>query len=1135
MTKILNHTRALFLLLFLLSINTSKAQEVISVPTTIPVFTPLEINYTVSGNLQKKITLEANAEGTYSNFGLFVGNRVLIDNIEIPTNRTQSYNFIVNFPSTGNVTLKLLSRSSALTINSLRIDNNNSVLVPEYKEVTQEIGLNYPEGIKYNGPTIADLDWDGDYDFVLNNHNDADAPSVLFLNNGQGTMSQGQILSQFRLMDLHGSSAGDYDNDGDLDLAIALGGGNGTNPQPPVFYKNNDGVFIRSEGDVGINSGARGRSSRWGDFDLDGDLDLALFNAAGINGNNDAQHIFYANKGDGTFNVVSVPGLEKAATERVLMTDLNNDHIDDFVMLSPLSIWKGRGDFSFENVTDKWLPAPLRNKFGSLSAVDIDIDNDNDLDLYIANGLGVFATANRNAVDFNPDTTILDARTSGFTGNLPLTFNAAGDLKLFEIEIIKANAFAGKFPVFLGNAKIELVDIAGDDMDGEFAITQAMATGFPTNRTEDGIYIGYLGNNQWQFESKRSQDLAFSVTFSIQGVSALTSGTNNLGNRNVNDILLRNDINANGEVTFVDVSQAWNIPEGGSHWGVTRGDFNNDSFQDIYINRYGYVRNRRSDYMLLNTGQGGFEVTTNHGANNLGGMSHGDMGQAFDYDLDGDIDILTADDENGGWHLYRNEKNDDGNYIIVKVGYSPVSNVDPISAEVTVTTTSGLSFYRRVGSAGEVFSQSLLNMMHFGLGTNDGISNITVRWRNGEVAEFKDKGVNQVFDTDLLDPTSLSITPNPIVVRVSRSTQATLGVEPIFANRKVNWTSGNESIATVNENGMVSGILEGQSTTITATSVGNNAVSATVPVNVVPFVPIEAESIILDKESLDLVQGNSSTINATVLPADADDKSVIWSSNNTAIATVDQNGIVTATGEGQAIITASLAINNNISDSVIVNVRRLIAASIAFDDRDIYLNTIYSNNGEVNVSVDYHAGTGNTIIAGNNGGVRFLFRHLTPEFGVISDIVVIDDTALGNESGRSTVNIPLNGITPSADLENGEFYFLFVSITTSSGETLNASVFPINVVEGVLSTNNASKDNGIKMFPNPSNDVVSFSGLALGRNYSVTINNLLGQQVYSGKLDETNEISVKNLSKGEYVVILESGSDKNSFILFKED
>lgn len=1119
--------------------------QVITTPITITPNTPVNVDYSVSGNLMKRVSMEVrlNTAGS-ANIILSVADQILIDNVDVPSQGAHSLNFIVNFPTTGNAQLKLSARGNDIVVNSLNIEDAGNIDFPKFLNASAAIGLVDPLSIKYGGPSITDIDNDGDYDMILNNHNAA--PSVLYLNDGDGTVTRGQELSQFFKMDLHGSATGDYDNDGDLDIVIALGGGNGTNPAPPVFYKNDNGTFIRSEADVGITSGARGRSPRWVDFDLDGDLDLALFNAAGINGGNNEQHIFYSNRGDGTFNTVNVPGLENATSERVLITDLNNDHIDDVVMIGPLTVWKGNGDFSFEEVTDEWIPASIRRRFLNISATDIDIDNDGDLDLYIAGGLGVFQVSNRNSIDFNPELNKLDGRTSGSQGTLPLDITATGSLRLFELDLLNRNGFAEDYPVFLGSNKVpNIVEPLNDDLEGgELVITQATANGWPASRTENGIYIGYLGDNQWKFETVRNSDIFFNITFSLEGVNDFST-TAAIANRNIQDFLLRNDDNGSGGRIFTDVSAEWNIPRGGNHWGVTTGDFNNDSFADLYVYRYGFVRNRRSDYLLLNTGQGKFEISTNHEAKDLDAITHGDMGQAFDYDLDGDVDILSGDDEFGTWHLYTNEKNDTGNYAIVKVGYSPISNVDPLSAEVTITTTNGTSQYRRVGSSGEVFSQSLLNMIHFGLGTADRIENITVRWRNGEIAEFNNEGVNQIFDTNQLDPTSLTIEPKPIEVRVGTTTQAELIIEPSFANRQVIWTSEDATIASVDENGVVTGNIEGQSTIITATSIANNSIMDTAPVNVIAFVEIPAQSITLDIESLDIIQGNTATLNATVLPADADDKSVIWSSSDTTIVNVDQNGIIDAVADGTATVTAALTVDENIKDDAIINVSRLIAPSLVFDDRAIYATTEYPIGGTIDVSVDYHAGTGNTVISGNDGGIRFFIRHLNAGFGLIRDFdIQTDATALNTESGTATVSLNLNldnlppgsdPILSSAELQNGEFYFLFVSFSSSSGDNLNVSVSPITVIEGALSVEDTAvlENNSIKMFPNPAENYIYFMGLE-NKKYKVTINNILGQKIFTKKVKGNKRIPISSLKTGMHIVTIESGGLKKTFNLIKE-
>ncbi|HIT93848.1 MAG TPA: Ig domain-containing protein, partial [Candidatus Faecivivens stercoripullorum] len=84
-----------------------------------------------------------------------------------------------------------------------------------------------------------------------------------------------------------------------------------------------------------------------------------------------------------------------------------------------------------------------------------------------------------------------------------------------------------------------------------------------------------------------------------------------------------------------------------------------------------------------------------------------------------------------------------------------------------------------------------------------------------------------------------------------------------------------------------------------AGEVTSDAVTLTVNKATVPV-----SSVTLNKNVLSLVEGASETLTATVQPTDATNKGVTWSSNNTAVATVE-NGKVTAVKEGVATITVT--------------------------------------------------------------------------------------------------------------------------------------------------------------------------------------------------------------------------------------
>jgi len=116
---------------------------------------------------------------------------------------------------------------------------------------------------------------------------------------------------------------------------------------------------------------------------------------------------------------------------------------------------------------------------------------------------------------------------------------------------------------------------------------------------------------------------------------------------------------------------------------------------------------------------------------------------------------------------------------------------------------------------------------------------------------------------------------------------------------RITFTSSDESIFTVSADGTLTGIRPGEAK-LTVASVQNPAVKKVIPVKITRAVT----GISLEKSEMTLFAGNTVTLNATVLPADASDKTVIWTSSDSKIISVDASGKVTAVSRGFAQITA---------------------------------------------------------------------------------------------------------------------------------------------------------------------------------------------------------------------------------------
>ena len=175
--------------------------------------------------------------------------------------------------------------------------------------------------------------------------------------------------------------------------------------------------------------------------------------------------------------------------------------------------------------------------------------------------------------------------------------------------------------------------------------------------------------------------------------------------------------------------------------------------------------------------------------------------------------------------------------------------------------------------------------------------------------------------------TGIKVSPDTLALtRKDETAQLTAEVIPSYAdNTRVTWKSSDENVVIVDEKGKVTAVGNGTAT-ITVTSVSGNY-TATVAVTVKIPVEIEKISIEAEKETLTKL-GESTGLKVKIEPENADAQKLIWKSENEMIVAVDENGKVTAIGNGTAIITvttedgkntASITITVKIPDEPVIN------------------------------------------------------------------------------------------------------------------------------------------------------------------------------------------------------------------------
>jgi len=147
----------------------------------------------------------------------------------------------------------------------------------------------------------------------------------------------------------------------------------------------------------------------------------------------------------------------------------------------------------------------------------------------------------------------------------------------------------------------------------------------------------------------------------------------------------------------------------------------------------------------------------------------------------------------------------------------------------------------------------------------------------------------------------IEIDLSKITIEVGQQQTLTATVTPDnAADKTVKWSSQNPEIATVSADGAVSGISVGE-TLVSAEAGEKRWRSAVVVVPATVYV----SGVTLDQTTLLLNPGTDATLKATVTPEDATNKSVLWSSSNTAVATVSSSGKVSGLTVGTSTVTVT--------------------------------------------------------------------------------------------------------------------------------------------------------------------------------------------------------------------------------------
>jgi tetratricopeptide (TPR) repeat protein len=342
-----------------------------------------------------------------------------------------------------------------------------------FTDITREAGLTH-SGIEYDAD-FADYDNDGFFDLLVLK----EGGSVLYRNAGKATFENVTKASEIN-KGKQGTRAllFDADHDGDLDIYELSSDRN-------LLYRNNaDGTFIEQAEKMGIATpGVSGKDAAFGDFDEDGDIDLAVANEnAGIN--------LYSNQRQGVYkDIADAAGLKgNAGSGALAVGDYNNDGYQDLFVASltgkdaGLFINQRNGNFKTDEKAAGMFSAVKNLKVSDAGFLDVDNDgfldliicgqpekeNGRGLFLYRSNGKGGFTEANEllpeepksarqfTAFDYNDDGD-LDLALAGLKGGVFLLRNDGGNNNHFiKMKLVGLKAGSAKNNHYGIGAKVEV-------------------------------------------------------------------------------------------------------------------------------------------------------------------------------------------------------------------------------------------------------------------------------------------------------------------------------------------------------------------------------------------------------------------------------------------------------------------------------------------------------------------------------------------------------------------------------------------------------------------------------------------------------------------------------------------------------
>ena len=463
------------------------------------------------------------------------------------------------------------------------------------------------------------------------------------------------------------------------------------------------------------------------DYDNDGDLDLFIVSARSEDGEEHWSRLL-ENTNNGNFiDVTENSGINQ-----------NLDHDIDLIN------YDEDGNFSFDTIEHGDRLAASWGDFNNDGYPDLFLGNAVQSELYKNNGNGTFSNITESAgfetyceKCYVAGVLWLDYDLDGYLDIFLSDYNQISPNKLYknlgnetfqQIDlsdtIENTNSFSA-LPIYANDDIYPDIYVANDfDQYNQLLINQD-GNGFIEMAQEYGVEDPFDGMGLTTCDFNNDLDIDFFVT-----------------NIKENSLYTKDAINAS--TTYTNYSEQANLYDTDWAWGVTFSDFNHDGFEDFYVAN-GFF-NPEDDRFFINNN--GINFTYGDFSGNPPLMSKSRSVNPFDYDNDGDLDLLVTD-FNLNINLWENKSIDSyftedvmGSWVKIFL-QGTTSNRDGLGSIIQLNFEDGTSQIRQYTGSG--YQHQSLQSIHFGGAANNNISSIVVTWPNSGQETFYNLQTNSTY------------------------------------------------------------------------------------------------------------------------------------------------------------------------------------------------------------------------------------------------------------------------------------------------------------------------------------------------------------------------------------------------------